>query len=98
MDELGNPKQRHQIRWSKAARELVLNYVASEKNEFLADDEVAERTSVRDLVTRLVELTGNSREACRRFSRQLGVTTKQQYRGWTKPEQQRLLNLIVLNP
>ncbi len=53
---------------------------------------------VKDLVRELVRITGNPRDACWRFARQLGVSGKQAYRHWTPTEEQRLLDLIALNP
>jgi len=43
---------------------------------------------------KLAEISGNPRNACLRFLCGLGVDRKRAYRGWTKPEQQRLLDLI----
>ena len=50
------------------------------------------------LLARLAELSGNPRDACLRFLRHLGVVHKRTYREWTKPEQQRLLDLITSIP
>src|SRR5258708_31084169 len=52
----------------------------------------------RMLVTKLVQLSGNPRDACLRFLRQLGVTQRRNYREWTKAEQQRLLDLTASIP
>jgi hypothetical protein len=43
-------------------------------------------------------LSGNPRDACFRFLRQHGVTQKRAWRPWTKPEQQRLFDLIEVCP
>ena len=40
----------------------------------------------------------NPPDACSRFLRQLGVSGTRPYRAWTKPEQQRLLDLIASLP
>lgn len=53
---------------------------------------------LKNLVTELVQITGNPRDACRRFARQLGASGKQAYRYWSAGEEQRLLDLIALNP
>lgn len=50
------------------------------------------------LVARLVEISGNPSDACRRFARQLGVREKQSYRPWTDKEQQKLLDMIASHP
>ena len=50
------------------------------------------------LLAKLAELSGNPRDACSRFLRQSGVSEKRSYREWTKPEQQRLLDLITAMP
>ena len=55
-------------------------------------------TGRRMLVTKLAAISGNPRDACLRFLRQLGVNQKRAYREWTKPEQQRLLDLITTMP
>lgn len=41
---------------------------------------------LRDLITRLSEETGNPRDACLRFARQLGIQTKRPYRRWSAKE------------
>jgi|SRR5579872_364704 len=86
-------KHHHHKRWPKEARQLVADYFDSVRGS--NENELAE---LRLLTTKLVTLTGNSREACRRFARQLGVRAKQPYRPWTKTDQQKLLDLIILNP
>src|SRR5205085_10626375 len=96
MSESIGYKQRREFRWPKEARDLVLRCVDATASPYA--DRPAECMSVRSLVTALVALTGHPRQACLRFTRQMGFKTKQQYREWTRPEQQRLLDLIVLNP
>jgi hypothetical protein len=86
-------KQYGHKRWPKEARQLVANYFDS-----IRDGTEDERAELRVLTTKLAMLTGNSREACRRFARQLGVRAKQPYRVWTRTDQQKLLDLIVVNP
>jgi hypothetical protein len=88
----GVPKRRV-FRWSKEARDLVREY----KQPARAGQEHSERER-RMLVTRLTELSGNPRDACLRFLREFGVNQKRSYREWTKPEQQRLLDLITTMP
>ena len=84
----------------------VICFAGPRKHEKLAGD-YKERTSRshgqieidrRMPVTKLAEISGNLRDACIRFLCRLGVTHKRSYREWTKPEQQRLLDLITTIP
>src|SRR5205085_9674880 len=81
------------FRWSEEAQELVRNYLEMRP----AGNDATNHTKFKGLVTRLVALTGNPRDACLRFARQLGLPAKH-YRAWTIREQQRLLDLSVLHP
>jgi hypothetical protein len=86
--------RRRTFRWPKEARELVrihLNVPREQSQERNPDD-------VRLLVTRLAEVSGNPRDACWRFARQLGVNGKRSYREWPERAQQRLLDLIAIQP
>lgn len=96
MYESGNHKER--LRWPTEARQLIIDFRESESTRAALHDKAAQHGSVRDLVTALATMTGNSRDACLRLVRQLGVTRKQEHRAWTVAEQQRLLDLIGLNP
>ena len=78
--------RRREIRWSKAARDLV----RANRSVTVA--------ALSDLVTQLVEETGNPRWACRRFIRRMGVQSRRSHRAWKTHEQQRLLKLIDLYP
>lgn len=78
---------------SEEARELVGNYLRSLRN-----GQVHSRNGLAALATKLVALSGNPRDACLRFLHQLGVTQKRVWRPWTKPEQQRLFDLIETCP
>jgi hypothetical protein len=95
MDTPDREKKRRQYRWSKDARQLVKTY---ENGHQLAPDQATREARLKVIVSKLVALTGNPRRACWYFVRQLGITTKQEYRKWTVPEQQRLLDLMALNP
>ena len=46
------------------------------------------------ILSKLVQISGNPRDACLRFLRRLGVAKKRTYREWTTREQQRLIELI----
>ncbi|MCU1305007.1 MAG: hypothetical protein JWQ87_5291 [Candidatus Sulfotelmatobacter sp.] len=89
-------KRRKKYVWSKQARDLVKGYVEAACS--FVDPSHHAKPSVRALIDELVRLTQYPRDVCWRFARQLGVNTKQQYHEWTPLEQQRLLDLIALNP
>ncbi len=93
MGEADGVPKRRMFRWPKEARELVRQY--KERTSRSQEHREAER---RTLVTTLAEISGNPRDACLRFLRELGINQKREYREWTKPEQQRLLDLIASMP
>lgn len=82
--------------WSPEARLLLSNYVDAVRSHRI--EEQAQRSEAQKLITKLVELTGNSRQACWRFIRRHGVKKKKAYKEWTRSDQQRLLDLIAVNP
>jgi hypothetical protein len=88
--------KRRQVHWSMEARDLVAEHLVSRCNT--SDDPGSERAATRTLISKLVELTGNPRDACYRFVRRFGIAAREDYRGWTKAEQEQLLDLIVLHP
>src|SRR5215470_4883045 len=74
------------FRWSQTARDAVranINASGAELNQ---------------LITRISQETGNPRDACLRFARQLGVKAKRPYRRWPKREQDDLEHLLELYP
>jgi hypothetical protein len=93
MGEADGDHKRRMFRWPKEARELAREY----KKQTSKSEEHNE-TGRRQLVTRLAEISGNPRDACLRFLRELGLNQKRAYREWTKPEQQRLVDLITTMP
>jgi hypothetical protein len=93
MGEADGVQKRRTFRWPKEATELVREYKRRTSSGCQHDESVRRR-----LVTRLAEVSGNPRDACLRFLRGLGVNQKRAYREWTKPEQQRLLDLITAMP
>lgn len=93
MGENDGDHRRRTFRWPSEARELVREY-----KQRASRDREHNETNRRLLVTRLVKASGNPRDACLRFLRRLGVSQKRPYREWTKPEQQRLLDLIAAMP
>lgn len=90
----GNSVRRRRVfRWPKEARELVREYARPGMQVQGRSD-----SDRRILVTRLAKISGNPRDACIRFLRERGVRQKRRYREWTKPEQQRLLDLVSTMP
>lgn len=49
-------------------------------------------------MTKLTENSSNPRDACWRFVRQAGIVGKREYRQWPETVQQRLLDLIAVQP
>jgi hypothetical protein len=80
-------RKRRAFRWTEEAEKLVSSYADSVKNG-------TSKKSAASLASKLAVVTGNPRDACLRFMRQRGIGQKRRYRFWTKPEQQRLLDLL----
>jgi len=78
------------------AKDLVAAHLASKGNG--ADDPTAEYAVTKALVSKLVEITGNPRDACFRFVRRFGIAARPNYQEWTEADEGQLLNLIVLYP
>jgi hypothetical protein len=93
MDEVSGRRKRRVFHWSEETQEVVRNYLRSSKNGLNHNG-----NAVAALATKLVTLSGNPRDACLRFLHQQGVTQKRMWRPWTKPEQQRLFDLIETCP
>ena len=89
-------RKRQVFRWSKAARDIARDYLRARNHPEMFRQGMP--TNLKALLTRLVEVSGNPRDACRRFSRQMGIREKQSYRPWTNKEQQKLLDLIASHP
>ena len=95
MDEEYAGKRRRTFRWPKEARELVRIHLHAQRAQprgRKSDDEV------RVLVTKLVEVSCNPRDACWRFMRQSGIAGKRSYCQWPERAQQKLLDLIAVQP
>lgn len=95
MDEEYAGKRRRTFRWPKEARELVRIHLHAQRAQprgRKSDDEV------RVLVTKLVEVSCNPRDACWRFMRQSGIAGKRSYCQWPARAQQKLLDLIAVQP
>jgi hypothetical protein len=93
MDERRSRKKRRVFDWPEEAVQLVRNY-----SESAQMGQGHGRNALATLATRLVELSENPRDACFRFLRQHGVREKRAWRPWTKPEQQRLFDLLETCP
>ena len=93
MGEDESVRKRRVFQWSKQARDLAREY----KQRMIAGQHLAQADRGL-LAARLVEISGNPREACLRFLCRSGVAQKRSYREWTKPEQRRLLDLITTMP
>ena len=91
METLGHT--RRVFRWPGEAREAVRVFVANKQESGPENG-----SDAKALIQQLVELSGNPRDACWRFARQLGFGSKQTYRPWTRSEQQKLLDLIAAHP
>lgn len=86
---------RRRYQWPGEARALVAGYL---RCGYEPGETRPLQLSVSALVTDIAKLTGHPRDICFRFVRQLGVGNKKAYTAWTRPEQQRLLDLISLHP
>jgi hypothetical protein len=91
MEEVSRRVRRRTFRWPGAVREIVKAYLRSEGSKA---SEAGAHVGLKELITKIAALTGNPRTACWRFVRQSGAKSKRSYRPWTKPEQQKLLDLI----
>lgn len=80
-------RKRRAFRWTEEAEKLVSSYRDGLKNG-------TSQKSTASLISKLVLLSRNPRDACLRFVRQHGIGQQRRYRFWTKPEQQRLVDLL----
>jgi hypothetical protein len=78
-------RQRRSFRWPKEAREIVRESLRAKGRELTA------------VITQLSEMTGNPRDACFRFARDLGLAARP-YRKWSRKESDRLLQLLESLP
>lgn len=86
MGDLSSAGRPRSFKWSQAARDAVRNNLNARGPE------------LRDLISRIAQETGNPRDACLRFARQLGIKAKRPYRRWSKREQDDLEHLLELYP
>lgn len=91
MEQGNQVVRRRTFLWPLEARELVRTHMSREGARPAAS---GQRIELKELITRLAAVSGNPRGACWRFVRRLGVKSKPSSRSWTRPEQQKLLDLI----
>jgi hypothetical protein len=96
MEERNQSRKRRVFCWSEAARELVRAFLNTRK--YSEEFRPGVPHDLKALTGKLVAVSGNPRDACLRFVRQLGVREKQSYRHWTDKERQKLLDLIASHP
>ena len=86
MGDLSSTGRPRSFKWSQAARDAIRANLNASGSE------------LRALITRIAQETGNPRDACLRFARQLGIKAKRSYRKWSKREQDDLEHLLELYP
>src|SRR5579864_6933273 len=74
MDEPKKRRKPRTFKWSRTARQTILANLNASGAE------------LRKLITEIAQMTGNPRDACLRFARQLGLKAKQNYRRWSKED------------
>lgn len=95
MDEENAVRRRRTFRWPKEARELVRIHIDAQRAHPRGQNS---EDDVRALVTKLAEVSRNPRDACWRFVRQSGIAGKRAYSQWPERAQQKLLDLIAMQP
>jgi hypothetical protein len=87
MDAAHQRRQRRVFQWPDEAKTLVRSYVESVQDG-------RKGRSAASLTNKILVLTGNPRDACIRFLDRHGARQKRTYQFWTKPEQQRVIDLM----
>ena len=90
MSQKDYEKKRRAFYWSDRAKQAIQDW-----QQRLGKSGAADR---KQIIAQLTEISGNPRDACLRFLRRMGGVQKRTYRKWTKPEQQRLVDLIERMP
>jgi hypothetical protein len=88
-------RKRRTFRWPKEARELVKNHLIRQRANIASG---GCEGMAPELIKKVAEVSGNPRDACWRFARQAGVVGKRTYRAWPERAQQRLLDLVAIQP
>jgi hypothetical protein len=73
------------FKWSQVARDVVRSNLNASGAE------------LQELIDRIADETGNPRDACLRFARQLGLEAKRAYRRWSKAEVEELERQLELH-
>jgi len=81
--------KRRTFHWPDEARKLVADQ--SRRIEKIGNHRGSDKEQI---LSKLLQISGNPRDACLRFLRRLGVAEKRSYREWTTREQQRLVELM----
>src|SRR5579864_4552628 len=81
--------KRRRFCWSDEARQLVADH--RRRIEKIGSNRGSDKEQI---LSKLVQISGNPHDACLRFLRRLGVAEKRSYREWTTREQQRLVELM----
>ena len=81
--------KRRTFHWPDEARQFVAEH--SRRIEKIENHRSDDREWI---LSQLIQLSGNPRDACLRFLRRNGVAEKRSYREWTTREQQRLVELM----
>ena len=81
--------ERRTFHWADKAKQLV----AEHKRRI---DKIGNHRGIdrEQILSELVQISGNPRNACLRFLRRHGVAEKRSYREWTTRERQRLVDLM----
>jgi hypothetical protein len=95
MNEENARRKRRTFRWPKEARDLVRIQLSAQQSERRQE---GPSQDLGPLITRLANVSGNPRDACWRFARQAGVAGKRSYCAWPERTQQKLLDLIAMQP
>ena len=88
-------RKRRTFRWPKEARELVKQHLIRQRANVASG---GCEGMAPELIKKIAEVSGNPRDACWRFARQAGVVGKRTYRAWPERAQQRLLDLVAIQP
>ncbi len=81
--------KRRKFCWSGEVWQLI-----SDHRQRIEKSGNSRRDDRAEVLSKLVQISGNPRDACLRFLRRLGMAEKRSYRGWTTREQQRLIDLL----
>ena len=81
-EDKNTPRRRRRFKWPGAVRKLVRESAGVSGRE------------ISELITKVQEMTGYPRRACRLFVNRAGLFEDRSYHRWTVDEQERLLQLL----